>query len=103
MTIAEIKRRIDSYNRTKKNQLKEEANFVYQQSILIGIAVGKLFDKSTTFPTIEEIFPSLFETPEAKEEKQDLLTDISVKRFLLFKEKNNAMFNNKNKEGGNGQ
>ena len=89
MTISEIQRHIDSYNRCQKQRLQEQANFTYAQAGLIGRAIGRLLDDKNTFPDIEEVFP--------EEERQ---TQENVNNFLAFVAQHNASF--KQKEGENG-
>lgn len=92
MTIPEVKRRVDSYNRCQKKKAKEKANLAYSEAVLIGVAVGQLFDSSNKFPSIEEAFPDLFEV-EARQQQIDKNTN----NFLAFAAKHNASL----KDGGN--
>lgn len=96
MTISEIQRHIDSYNRCQKQRLQEQANFTYAQAGLIGRAIGRLLDDKNTFPNIEEVFPELFDTQQKEEEKQTLE---NMNNFLAFVAQHNASF--KQKEGEN--
>ncbi len=91
MTIPEIDRYALSFQRRMEYQQKEKANFLYTHAVLVGNAFSKVMGGGE-FPSIEEAFPMLFDTPETQERKQKQITDISVKRFLLFKERNNAKF-----------
>lgn len=97
MTISEIQRHIDSYNRCQKRRLQEQANFTYAQAGLIGRAIGRLLDDKNTFPNIEEVFPELFNVQQKEEERQ---TQENVNNFLAFVAQHNASF--KQKEGENG-
>ena len=70
--------------------MKEKAQWDYQLSNLIGVSVGRLFDKSATFPPIYEVYPTLFkEEAEQIQEEKDNDTS-SINNFMAF-----AMAHNK--------
>lgn len=89
MTIAEIQRWIEGATW----RLKNKAVFDYQLADLIGISSARMLSKDVTLPTIEEVYPSLFEAKEKEEEgptvKDDIMT-ISQNRFLAFARAHNA-------------
>ncbi|MBQ0099703.1 MAG: hypothetical protein KBS91_04075 [Firmicutes bacterium] len=63
---------------------------------LVAIGVSMSFSKSAKFPPIEEAYPQVFneeDMDEVKAKKEKEKIDISVLRFLQFKEKNNTKFN----------
>ena len=91
MTIPEISRYADAYKRRMEFEAKQKANLIYTHAVLVGNAFSRVMSGGD-FPTIEQTFPSLFDTEDAQEIKQKQITDLSVKRFLLFKERNNARF-----------
>lgn len=96
MSIGELQRKIDSFNRVNKHRLQEKATFDYIQAELIAVGFSMCFNKQARFPPIEEVYPQIFgeedeEEVKAKKEKEKI--DISVLRFLQFKEKNNTKFN----------
>jgi hypothetical protein len=72
MTIGEIHRRIEAYNKAKRRKEKETAINNYILADLIGASVGRLFKGN--YPAIEEAYPSLFaeETKSEAERKQEL-------------------------------
>lgn len=88
MTIAEVSRYIEAYNRRKRREEKDKAINNYILADLIGASVGRLFKGN--FPAIEEVYPTLFEeeTKRIQEQKEEL----SVQRFLLFAQLHNQKF-----------
>lgn len=96
MTLAEIRRYIESYNRRAKRKAKEIAINNYILADLMGASIGRLY--KGTFPKIEQVYPSLFgeddNVDEAIQEKKD---ELSVQRFLQFAQ----AYNKKNYGGAN--
>lgn len=90
MTIAEISRYINSYNRQYKYKQKQDAINIYLLADLVGASVGRLYKGK--FPRIQEVFPSLFEEDQLDEEYQKKKDEISAQRFLQFAEAFNKNF-----------
>lgn len=91
MTIGEIERYIQSYNRRKRNQAKITAINNYILADLIGASIGRLY--KGTYPKIEEVYPSLFRDSELTEEaEQDRRDEISVRNFMNFAKAYNQKF-----------
>lgn len=90
MTLAELKRAIESKLRRDKLQAQERAVMDYILAALIGDQIGRRFTKNDTpMPTVEEIYPSLFvEENKAKQEekvkKQDELSALRFKQYADF-------------------
>ena len=84
MTLAEIQRYINSYNRQKKIELQIKAKFDYTLADLVGASVGRIHNKSVTFPTIEEAYPWLYNDEEIIAKREEQKTNISVQRFMQF-------------------
>ena len=85
MTIAEIQRFIEGATwRYKMN-----AQFDYQLADLIGVSVARLLSSNAKLPTLEEVYPTLFEKEEKPIVKEDTTT-ISQNRFLAFAQAHNA-------------
>lgn len=93
MTIAEVSRYIEAYNRRKRREEKDKAINNYILADLIGASVGRLFKGN--YPSIEEVYPSLFEDEAKRIEEQK--EELSVQRFLLFAQ----LHNQKYQEGAN--
>ena len=93
MTIAEVLRVIDSYNRVKQAQVKEKAFFDYTLANLIIKGVGITLGSKDTFPPIEEVYSSLFKNEDEVQEKvQKQKDNLSTLRFLQFAQSYNKRF-----------
>lgn len=49
-------------------KMKENALNTYVLADLIGASVARLMDKNAKYPTIDKVFPSLFEPQEPKQQ-----------------------------------
>lgn len=98
MTIAELNRFIESYNRTKKQEAREKAAFDYIQAGLIGRSVASYFSK-IGIPPIEEVYYYLFtdneEVEQKKQEKQKAINELSALRFKQFANSFNKKYQHK--------
>ena len=92
MTIAELTRAIASKKRIQKQQAQEKASFDYILADLIGRSISRLYSSSVTVPEIAEVYPSLFDAEEAKEEKENKKQELSVLRFKQFAQTFNKKF-----------
>lgn len=97
MTIAEISRAIESYNRRKKTADREKASFDYLLAETIGKSVARIYSSSAKMPEIYEVYPTLFDNAEMQEQKQARKDELSVLRFKQFAQAHNDRFN----KGGN--
>ena len=95
MTIGEITRQLESFERTQRQKQKDKASFDYIQAELIGRSVARIYSKDSKYPEISEIYPSLFPPENTEEQKQAKRDELSVLRFKQFTE----AFNQKLKEG----
>ena len=64
---------------------------------LIGKSAGRFISKDMEYPTVEEVYSSLFEDKqkEKAEQKQKLRDDLSVLRFKQF-----VSYHNSKRKGG---
>ena len=92
MTIAELTRAIASKKRIQKQQAQEKASFDYILADLIGRSISRLYSSSTTVPEIAEVYPSLFDSKEIEEEKQEKRDELSILRFKQFAQSYNKKF-----------
>lgn len=95
MSLAELKRAMESKLRVRKIEAKEKATFDYILANLIGVSVSRCFSSSKTdYPTLEEVYPSLFEEEvnQKREEKIAKQNELSALRFKLFAESYNKKF-----------
>lgn len=95
MTIAETVRAIESFNRVRKNELKDKAYFDYNLASLITRGVGISMGSKQSFPSIQEVYPQLFEDQSTAEEQkiQEQKDNLSTLRFLQFAQSYNSRFN----------
>ena len=93
MTIAEVIRAIESHNRRYKAQAKEKAAFDYLLADAIGRSVSRIYSSTATMPKLYELYPSLFDSEEIKEQEQAKKDELSMIRFKKFA----AAHNNKYK------
>lgn len=96
MTIAEIDRLIESKKRTKIRNDKEKASFDYILADLIGRSVSRVYNSANKMLELNEAYPSLFDSEEIQEKKQEKLDELSALRFKQF-----AQAYSKNKEVAN--
>jgi len=93
MTFAELDRYVDSRLRVIKVEQKQRASDNYTLAVLVGRALGAMFDKESTFPTLEEVYPKLFYDPKKEEEEQEQRNQLSALRFEQFAKSLNKKFN----------
>ena len=94
MTIAEIDRAIDSFNRIKRSEAQQRATFDYILANMITRGVNITLGSKQTFPTIEEVYPSLFKDVRKEEEAriQEQKNNLSTLRFLQFAQSYNTRY-----------
>lgn len=62
---------------------------------LIGKSVGRIYNSANVMPDISEVYPSLFDSVEIQEKKQENKDELSALRFKLFAESFNKKFEDK--------
>jgi hypothetical protein len=92
MTIAEIERSVNSYNRVEKRKRQEKASYDYILADLIGRSVSRIYSSSARMPDISEAYPTLFDTEEVAKSKQAKKDELSVLRFKQFAHSYNSNF-----------
>lgn len=90
MTMAEV----DRFIKGATWRMKTQAQFDYMLANLIGVSVARIVSKEAEFPSIEKVYPTLFEEELKKAEKQEKEEDIAItnskNRFLEFALQHNA-------------
>ena len=90
MTLIEVKR----YSDGATWRLKSQAQFDYILANLIGYSVSRVVSSEAEFPSIEKVYPHLFEEEAAelkkKQTEEDAMITNSKNRFLEFALKHNA-------------
>lgn len=92
MTLAELERAFDSKRRVIKEQAQEKATFDYILADLIGKSVARLYSSSNNIPDIAEVYPTLFDSEEIKQKKQEQKMELSALRFKQFAASHNRKF-----------
>lgn len=96
MTIAELNRAMNSYNRKKKAQEREQAMFDYTLANTIGKSVARIYSSSAKMPELFEAYPTLFDSAEIQAQKQAKKDELSILRFKQFAQAHNGKY-----KGGN--
>lgn len=86
MTVAEIQRYLEG----AAWRLRTKAQFDYVLADLIGVSTARIVAKGASFPSIVEVYPSLFEEEMAVQQKEEQAMIQSQNRFLEFALKHNA-------------
>jgi hypothetical protein len=98
MTVAEVVR----YTEGAVWRLQTKAQFDYTLANLIGVSVARILSSDMEYPTIDEVYPALFELKKEEEAQQQLAIETSANRFLQFALQHNARLrqgdNNENDE-----
>ena len=96
MTIGELSRAVRSKLRVRKFEAQQKASFDYTLAQAIGRACGIAFGSiKSEFPDISGLYPTLFDSEEIKQKKQEKQAELSALRFKQFAES----FNKRYKEG----
>lgn len=98
MTLGELERAIESKRRVQKVQAQERASFDYILADAIGRSVSRIYNSSNKLPEISELYPSLFDSQEIQELKQEKKDELSAIRFRQFAESFNAKYKEVQKE-----
>ena len=87
MTINEVVREANAYQKRKKQDLQWQAQMCYMVPQLIGQVVGNMFSKQQRpLPAIYDLFPSLFDEEKVEENRIKAETQRSWANFLRFAE-----------------
>ena len=81
-----------SKRRMIKARAQEKASFDYILADLIGKSVARIYSSANTIPEISEVYPSLFDSQEIQEKKQEQKAELSALRFKLFAKSYNDRF-----------
>ena len=97
MTFAEIERAVRSKVRVQKQQAQEKATYDYILAQLIAKGVSKILGDKSSYPTIEEVYPGVFDEviEERKAKAQEQKMNLSALRFKQFAQSYNNNLKNK--------
>ena len=93
MTIGELSRAVRSKIRVQKHEARQKASYDYTLAQMVGRACGMAFGTvKTEFPEIASIYPTLFDSEEEKQKKQEQKAELSALRFKQFADSFNQKF-----------
>lgn len=92
MTIGELQRAFQSKRRVEKLRATEQASFDYILADLVAKSISRIVSSSATMPEIGEVYPTLFDSKEIQEKKQEKKNELSALRFKQFAQSFNAKF-----------
>lgn len=92
MTIAEVMRAIESYNRRHRAAERQQAAFDYILADAIGKSMSRIYSSSARMPKLYELYPALFDSEEIQEQEQAKRDELSVLRFKQFAQAHNDKF-----------
>lgn len=92
MTLAELTRYVESRKRQLKAAAQEQASQNYILADLIGRSVARIYSSSTTMPSVQEAYPTLFDDANIEEEIQKKKDEMSALRFKQFAQSFNKRF-----------
>jgi hypothetical protein len=95
MTIAEVNRSIEAYNKRKRKQEQEKASYDYILVQTLSKNISVILSGKGQAPTIQEVYPNLFnDVIEDQEQKiADKKAELSALRFKQFALSHNSRFN----------
>lgn len=86
MTIAEIKRAVEAKQKVEKLELKQKAIYDYKLANLIAIGFAN------KLPDIWEMYPTLFDSEDEIQKREQKQAELSALRFINFAESFNKRF-----------
>jgi hypothetical protein len=89
MTFAELIRVFESKNRTDKAKAQERASFDYLLADFVGRSVARIYSSTAKLPDLSEAYPSLFDSVEIQEKRQEQKDQLSILRFKHYAENHN--------------
>lgn len=93
MTFAEVRRALISRNKVKRAEMQEKASYDYILAELIGRSIARIYNSSATYPEIGDVYPTLFNSEEIEQKKQEQRESLSALRFKQFAHSYNKRFN----------
>lgn len=84
MTIAELQRYFESRERVALREAKEKAYYDYVLADLIGRSVSRVYSSQAKYPELYEVYPTLFDSQEAEQKRQEKLAELSALRFKQY-------------------
>ena len=101
MTLAEVKRYIDTYEKKRTRELKEQAMIEYITCDLMATSIGRLLSKDVKYPTFIDAFSNLFtkeEIEQFEEEQARAKREATIERLKAMAQAHNDRFEKQNQE-----
>lgn len=99
MTVGEVNRAVESYNRVRQRKLQDRASLDYALAALIGKHVSIVLGDKSGVPDIKTVYPTLFNDDNELKEREEKLAkqklELSALRFKQY-----AQFHNNKFKGG---
>ena len=95
MTLAEVKRYIDTYEKMRTRQLKEQAMIEYITCDLMATSIGRLLSKDVKYPTFIDAFSNLFtkeEIEQFEQEQEREKREATIERLKAMAQAHNDRF-----------
>lgn len=95
MTLAEVKRYIDTYEKKRTRELKEQAMIEYITCDLMATSIGRLLSKDVKYPTFIDAFSNLFtkeEIEQFEEEQARQKREATIERLKAMAQAHNERF-----------
>lgn len=86
MTLKEVTNAVTAKQKVEKLELRQKAIFDYKLANLIGISFAN------KLPEIWEMYPTLFNSEEEIQKREQRQAELSVLRFINFAESHNKKF-----------
>ena len=101
MTLAEVKRYIDTYEKKRTRELKEQAMIEYITCDLMATSIGRLLSKDVKYPTFIDAFSNLFteeEIEQIEEERAKAKYEQTIARMKAMAQAHNERLDKQNQE-----
>lgn len=92
MTIAELERATLSRARVVKREAQEKATYDYILADVIGKSIARIYNSANHMPDIGQVYPTLFDSQEIEEKRQEQRAKLSALRFKQFAQSFNQNF-----------
>ena len=99
MTLAEVKRYIDTYEKKRTRELKEQAMIEYITCDLMATSIGRLLSKDVKYPTFIDAFSNLFteeEIEQIEEERAKAKYEQTIARMKAMAQAHNERLDKQN-------
>ena len=97
-TIAELVRAIESKKRQQRTEAQQQAVFDYILAETVGRSVARIHSSSNRMPQLYEVYPSLFDSEEAEQQRQAKKDELSALRFKQFAMSFNSKYKGESKD-----